>query len=142
MLSDQHPTASDQRDSNKAANLPSTLQSALAKEPEATPARIVEIAGGLSDLPSGPYPCLNPKCRNECSFPERGGDGHRPQRFCSRECRLKFDRARGRLSWEVNRLKEIDDPTLTARQRVALNREISRRQWALDRYPDLTSGTE
>jgi len=122
--------------------VPLTLQSALAREPEAATERILEIAEGLSDLPKGPYPCLNPKCRKNCAYPERGGQGHRPQRFCSRECRLKFERARARLVWEVDRLKELEDGPLTTRQKVTLNREISRRQWALDRYPALGAAGE
>lgn len=132
--------ASDQRNPDRAVAVPLTLQSALAREPEAATERILEIAEGLSDLPKGPYPCLNPKCRKNCAYPERGGQGHRPQRFCSRECRLKFERARARLVWEVDRLKELKDGPLTTRQQITLNREISRRQWALDRYPKL--GTE
>lgn len=134
--------APDQRNPDKAVTVPLTLQSALAMEPEASTERILEIAEGLSDLPRGPYPCLNPKCRKGCAYPERGGQGHRPQRFCSRECRLKFERARARLVWEVGRLKELENGPLTTRKKVTLNREISRRQWALDRYPDLTSGAE
>lgn len=135
-MAHQASTAPDQRDPNKAASVPLTLQSALAKEPEAPPERILEIAEGSSDLPKGSYPCLNPKCRKECTYPEGGGQGHRPPRFCSRECRLKFERARARLSWEVDRLRQLKEQPLTSRQRVALNREISRRQWALDRYSD------
>lgn len=131
----QPPTASDQRDLNKAASVPLTLQSALAKEPEAPLERILEIAEGVSDLPKGTYPCLNPKCQKPCAYPAKGSKGHRPQRFCSRECRLKFERARARLVWEVRRLKDLRDEPQTTRQEVMLNREISRRQWALDRYP-------
>ncbi len=134
--------ASDQRNPDRAVAVPLTLQSALAREPEAATERILEIAEGLSDLPKGPYPCLNPKCRKNCAYPERGGQGHRPQRFCSRECRLKFERARARLVWEVDRLKELEDGPLTTRQKVTLNREISRRQWALDRYPALGAAGE
>jgi hypothetical protein len=129
--------ASDQRNPNKAVAVPLTLQSALAKEPEAPLERILEIAEGLSDLPKGTYPCLNPRCQKPCAYPAKGSKGHRPQRFCSRECRLKFERARARLVWEVDRLTELRGGPLTTRQEIVLNREISRRQWALDRYPHM-----
>lgn len=131
------PTSSapDHRDEKRAVSVPTTLQSALTKESDATLERILQIAEGLSDLPKGTYPCLNPKCRNPCSYPAKGTRGHRPQRFCSRECRLKFERARARLEWEVKELTQLSGKPLTTRQELALNREISRRQWALDRYP-------
>lgn len=133
----QPPIASDQRDPNEAARVPLTLQSALAKEPLPPFERIIEIAEGLSDLPRGTYPCLNPTCQKPCAYPAKGSKGHRPQRFCSRECRLKFERARARLVWEIERLKDLREEPLTTRQGIVLNREISRRQWALDRYPHL-----
>jgi len=134
------PSATDHRHTKWAVSVPTTLQSALAKEPDTTFERIIQIAEGLSDLPKDTYPCLNPMCRKDCAYPERGGAGHRPKRFCSRECRLKFERARARLVWEVDRLRGLEDQPLTTRQKITLNREISRRQWALDRYPKL--GTE
>lgn len=132
--------APDQRDPKRAGSVPLTLQSALAKEPDATLERILEIAEGLSDLPKDTYPCLNPKCRKPCAYPAKGSKGHRPQRFCSRECRLKFERAQARLAWEIRRLKKLREQSITTRQEIALNREISRRQWALDRYPELGAG--
>jgi len=131
------PSATDHRHTKRAGSVPTTLQSALAKEPDASIDRVLQIAEGLSDLPNGAYPCLNPKCRNPCTYPAKGTRGHRPQRFCSRECRLKFERAQSRLAWEVRRLEELRELPMTTRLGVLLNREISRRQWALDRYPTL-----
>lgn len=136
------PSATDHRHTKRASSVPTTLQSALAKEPQAPVERILEIAEGLRDLPQGTYPCLNPKCRKPCAYPGKGTRGHRPQRFCSRECRLKFERAQARLAWEVQRLQELRKRPMTTRQSVVLNREMSRRRWALERYPVLGANSD
>lgn len=107
----------------------------LRDEPDATMTRILQI---LRELPPQPalYPCMNPLCTKMCAYPERGTDGFRPQMFCSRACRLGFDRARHRLVSELDVLDDIAQTRqMTRRQRVDLQRQIGLRRWALARYP-------
>lgn len=112
-----------------------SLQTRLRDAPDATIKRILQILEELPE-PTTSYPCMNPQCDQLCTFPTRGSDGYRPQMFCSRACRLAFDRARQRLSDELQALEDIAETRpMTRRQRVDLQREIGLRRWALARYP-------
>lgn len=112
-----------------------TLQTRLRDEPDATTRRILQILDELPEQATS-YRCMNPTCDQQCAFPDRGSDGYRPQMFCSRTCRLTFDRARRRLNDELQILDDIAHThTMTRRQRVDLQREIGLRRWALARYP-------
>ena len=112
-----------------------TLQTRLRDEPAASIRRILQIIDEMPEQPTT-YRCMNPTCDQQCEFPTRGSNGYRPQMFCSRTCRLAFDRSRKRLTDELEILDDIANTrTMTRRQRVDLQREIGLRRWALARYP-------
>lgn len=112
-----------------------SLPTRLRDEPDASMTRILQILDDLHPQPTN-YPCMNPLCEKMCAYPARGTDGYRPQMFCSRPCRLGFDRTRHRLVSELDVLEDIAQTRqMTRRQRVNLQRQIGLRRWALARYP-------
>ena len=134
--------ATDHHFKRQASSVPVTLQSALAKEPDADIDRIFRIAEGLSDLPKGTYPCLNPKCGKPCAYPAKGSRGHRPQRFLLARVPSQV-RARPNPPRKggaaVGRTPEASHDH-TPKHR--LNRETSRQRWALERYQVLGSNSD
>lgn len=135
VIGTNQPGVTDHPSTSREPLMSRTLQTRLRDEPEATTKRILQI---LEELPEQPTvsPCLNPACDKQCRFPERGSDGYRPQMFCSRACRLTFDRVQRRLNDELQILENVATTrAMTRRQRVDLQREIGLRRWALARYP-------
>jgi len=114
-----------------------TLEVLLAAEPpDASMESITTMLEERCVEPSSSYRCMNPECTEMCHFPPQGGQGGRPQRFCSRRCRQIFDRVRDRLLREEQDLTQIlQNRESTRRQRAAVQREIALRRWALVRYP-------
>lgn len=127
-VTDHHPTGREPLMSR-------TLQTRLRDEPDAPIRRILQIVAEMPEPPTS-CRCMNPECDQPCHFPTRGSTGFRPQMFCSRSCRLAFDRSRQRLEDELSILDDVARThPLTRRQRVDLQREIGLRRWALARYP-------
>lgn len=78
-------------------------------------------------------PCMNPRCRNMCSWPEGAG---RPQDYCSKACRQNCFRTLERLRGEVEALDAVlAGGSGTQPQRAVLRSQAAKLRWWIRRYP-------
>ena len=111
-----------------------SLQTLLAKEPDATVDRVIHMLNECVQLEEEGYRCLNPACSNKCTWPTTKGKG-RSKLFCSKRCRQIHDRVRARLQGEITDLEDVAARSdARKRQRVDLQVAIQQRKWALARY--------
>ncbi len=111
-----------------------SLQTLMAKEPDATVERVIQMLDECVQLEDDGYRCLNPTCSQKCTWPITKGAG-RSKLFCSKRCRQIHDRVRARLRAEVAQLEAVKErPDVRKRERVELQVAIQQRKWALARY--------
>lgn len=132
-MNSTNPTAPDQRDDRQDVPMTRSLETLMAAEPEAAPARVLKMLDECVPLETG-YRCLNPTCTELCAWPKMRGQG-RPKLFCSKTCRQQHDRVRARLVAEVKDLEAVRARAgTTRRQGEELSSAIGQRRWALARY--------
>ncbi|ROR55125.1 hypothetical protein EDD41_2379 [Luteococcus japonicus] len=113
--------------------MPQTLISVLNRRETPSVQDVIEAEDEAFIKVPGSFTCLNPECQQICSWkPGRG----RPQVFCSRRCKKRYDAVQARLMQEVERIEAVLErsPASTTAEQKAIRSMLAQRRYALRHY--------